>query len=390
MHENWIAGAWQRAAGGGDFGLRGRVTALERWPRSKPEDVARALESCASAQPAWSALGRERRREFLTRAAASLEAGPIAAALEVDLSMDAGELGLRIDEDLFRFREALEILREGQGGDGVGVFHAHWSDWVGGIGMRVASDLLAGRTVLLHSDSRSPRCAEFLAHALHAAGLPAGVAALLHDDGRESRDALLASRGLTFVRWKDVDGELDVVERAAQARVETSWLLWRAHNRSHIVARHADAAREAACVIESFVGRSSTISAQHPGAVARVLCHERIFSRFTAELLGQLETTPDVHRPVPALDDEQDAELARAWSQGLDEGATPIFGGPPGERTDARAIVFTNVDPRSGLARRTHPAPVLGLLRVADEFEALELQRELDGAPKRTLRAARP
>ncbi|MCC7011558.1 MAG: aldehyde dehydrogenase family protein [Planctomycetes bacterium] len=394
-HLNWIGERWCAADAGATYELGARIGGPECWPRSRAADVRAALRANATAADGWSALARARRWELLARIADALDFEALARELEPDLGLDAGEARARCEEDVFRFREALELLRDGEPASGVGVFRAHWSDFVGGLAMRVAPHLLAGQAVLVLSDPRLPRAAEALARACERAALPAGVITLLHDDGSECGDCALESAGLAFVRWKERDERLDELVSRHAVRVETSWQLWRATNATTVVESSADPALEALRVVESFCGRSSTLSGQHPGAIARVLCHERLFSRFTEELLGRLETAPDVRHAVPALDADLDDHLRRAWSLGLDEGATPIFGSAPSDRGDsdvsrgACGIVFTNVDPRSGLARLTRPAPVLGLIRVASDSRARELQRELDGSPKKEHRPLR-
>ena len=336
---------------------------------------------------------RAERWQLLKRVAAQLEAQEDAGALERDLGLDPGELAERLGEDRFRFVEALELLEHGELAQGVGVFRAHWSDLSGGLGARLAHHVLAGRTALVLSDPRLPRAAERFALACEAAELPAGVVTLLHDDTRESSEAALGSAGLAFVRWKDHDERLDELGTRFRARVETSWELWRAANVSRHVRASDDPALAASEVADRFIARSSTLFGQLPGSTGRVLCHERVFSRFSEELLVLLERSPALARPVPFLEADLGDHVADAWSLGLDEGATPIFGAAPGEADSSPgaessgAIVFTNVEPRSGFARRTRPAPVLGLLRVSSDEEAAELQRELDGPPKRLIRA---
>lgn len=389
LQNHWIAGRRRPSESGATFEVGGEVGGFERWSRARAEDVQAALTSNAIAAARWGAMSRARRHAALMRVAQALDPDHIGAALEVDLDLDPGEGRERFDEDHFRFVEALEILREGENAEGVGVFGAHWSDWVGGIGARLATHLLAGQTVLVLSDPRLPRAAQFLALACEAAELDDGVINVLHADGREARETAFASVGLAFVRWKEDDQRLDELLHRNIVRVGTTSHFWRATNVSRCVFRDADPVLEAQAVVRSFLGRSSTISGQYPGSTARVLCHERLFARFTEELLGQLEVDPDVVRPVPFLDADQEDFLRHVWSLGLDEGATPIFGAPPSDRGDgdasegARGLVFTNVDPRSGFARTTRPSPVLGLMRVADDLEARELQFELDGPPKR-------
>jgi len=382
---NWVGDGWARAERGLEFEVGGRTGGGERWPRSGPEDARRALEVAARSGAAWRSLGRARRVEELRRVAQALETGAVSAALAPDLGLESDELRGRIDEELFRFREALELLVEGPEDAGVGVFLAHWSDLVGGLGARVARSLAAGRTLLVRSDRRLPRAALLLAQAFERAQVAAGPLCVLHGDQPDLDQALATQPLVRFVRVRETDSVLTRWRARAASRHETIWEFWRVSNATLIVADGADPRAAAADCVERFIGRSTTLSGQFPGSIARVLCPERLFSRFTEELLASLERRADARRPVPALDADLTDHLAHAWALGLDEGATPLRGEDPLGRAGGAGpagLVFTNVAPRLGLARLTRPAPVLALVRVPSGVEAAEHQREHDGEPK--------
>lgn len=382
---NWVGGGWARAERGLEFEVGERTGGAERWPRSGAEDARRALEAAASAGAEWQRLGRARRVAELRRVAEALETGAVSAALAPDLGLGADELRGRIDEELFRFREALELLLEGPEERGVGAFLAHWSDLVGGLGARVARSLAAGRTLVVRSDRRLPRAAQLLAQAFERAGLAGGPLCVLHGDQPDLDTTLAGSPAVASVRVREADSALSAWLPRAMARPETIWELWRVANASLALSESCDVGLAADDCVERFLGRSTTLSAQFPGSIARVLCPERLFSRFTEELLASLDRSPDARRPVPALDADLTDHLAHAWALGLDEGATPLRGEDPLGRAGGdgpAGLVFTNVAPRSGLARLTRPAPILALVRVPSGVDAAELQRELDGEPK--------
>jgi hypothetical protein len=395
VHANWIGGERREASTGGVFEVGERVGGLERWARSGAEDVREAIEACAVAAARWGALRRAERVARLRAVPEKLDLRTLCVALAPDLGLEPAEISPWLEEDLFRFAESVEIHEQGGDSPGVGVFSAHWSDGVGALAARVSARLLAGQAVVVLSDPRLPRAADLLARACAAADLAPGLVSVLHGDGREPLEAALDTPGLAFVRVKDLDDRLDTLSERLGPRVDARCELWRVHNSTRVVGLDDDPARAAAEVIETALGRSSTLSAQRPGQTARVLCHERLFSRFSEELLARLEGHPDVLRPVPPLEADLARHVADAWSLGLDEGATPIFGASPWDREEPTAgaapsagprapgaIVFTNVDPRSGLARLTRPAPVLSLIRAGDG-DVEGLRRELDGPPNR-------
>jgi acyl-CoA reductase-like NAD-dependent aldehyde dehydrogenase len=396
-HRNWIAGEWRAAASGLTFEY-GRGAERERWPRSNADDVRAAIESCAYAAPRWSAMHREERRRLLARAAHKLEAAhEVAGALAAALGLDDDEFTPRHASEIYHLHENIELLREGEALEGVGVFQAHWSDFVGGLASRLAARLLAGQTALLVADPRLPLAAQAVCAAFEQADLPRGVVALLHDDGDATLQAALSTPGLAWARLRDHEQRLQRLRERSRARADASFAFWPLRNRSHSVPADADIGAQVALVAEQSLGRSATLGGQTPGQIARILCPEKLFSRLCEELLAHLEASPDVRRPVPAIDADLIEYVRGAWALGLDEGATPLIGwesarpgpertgaGPgPAHATAAIPRLFVNVEARSRLARLRRPAPVLALIRVAGDEAGHELARELDqGAPK--------
>jgi acyl-CoA reductase-like NAD-dependent aldehyde dehydrogenase len=328
------------------------------------------------------------------------------AANELERQDDLGsriarELGLRADEfasrhsgELYRLHEALEMLVDGESAQGVGFFQAHWSDLAAGLLMRVAPQLVAGQAVIVLGDARLPLAAQAVARALETADVPRGVVALLFDDHDGALNAAASSPGLAWLRLKDHDRRLDTLRERWGVRCKPEWTWWPVRARSQVVARDDDPELAAQLAVEQSIARAATLSAQFPGHTARVLCHQRLFSRFTEELLARLGASADVLDPVPAIEGDLDEYVRGAWELGLDEGATPLAGwerepsSDGRERGDAAGAaptwsgawprVFTNVEARSRLCELTRPAPVLRLLRVPTDEVARELARELD------------
>jgi acyl-CoA reductase-like NAD-dependent aldehyde dehydrogenase len=149
--------------------------------------------------------------------------------------------------------------------------------------------------------------------------------------------------------------------------------LWPVRCGSHVLADDAEPDAEAALAVEQSIARGATLSAQFPGRTARILCPERLFSKFTEALLARLATSPDAREPLPAIEPDLAAYVRSAWELGLDEGATPLAGWEDapatrelGGEASSRSwpCVFTNVESHIRLCRLTRPAPVLRLIRV--------------------------
>jgi acyl-CoA reductase-like NAD-dependent aldehyde dehydrogenase len=371
-HGNWIGGRWTASADERAFAVCSRLDGAElgSWPRSSAADVRAAL-SCLARDP----LGERMARKVRT-AVAALPAE--LDALEGELASHLSDLlGLRAQEDGWRRARIEGEQREPAARGGVVVVLAHWSEFTAGLALRICSNLIAGNPVLCLSDPRLPLAAELAARALESLDLPSDLFALLHADAEDVLNELLVHEEL---------GGLDVVSSSEQVlRLRARWgarggfLGSSPENASAIVGAAEDPGAAARRIAEAAWGRASTLSAQLPGQVARALCHERRFSRFTEELLGELSRNPDIARPVPLIDPGAAAHVRKARDLGLDGGATLIFSERTGGPVETEFCVFTNVEPGQVLASLRSPAPVLALMRASTDEEAAQIASELDG-----------
>jgi len=187
-------------------------------------------------------------------------------------------------------------------------------------------------------------------------------------------------------------------------------------NASFLVWQASDPAVCAREVVKRAFGRAQSLYGQRPGSIGRVLCHERQLSRFTAELLAEIERDPEAARPLAAREIATLDHLRRAQELGLDEGATllcsressaqnasarrglharepapdvaPVSrraGAAPSREPRPEAMlwpaVFTNVEEHMRIAWLGRPAPFLCLMRVASDESGAALARTLDGDP---------
>ncbi len=365
------------------------------WPRSSSRDLEEALGIAAEAGAAWAKRSRGRRSSALADCAL-----PRGVRARADAEIESA-FGLRPDErpaDELRarpyFPRALLAQEEEdepqRHGPGVALVVAHPCELVAGPALRALRHLVAGRPVVLLADAAFPWAGELFAHAVHSAGLPPGVAAVLHGDARALAGSCLPTlardpRGVAFVDVADFSAELVEAQRRLGNGPPGLWRVLR--NRSRVVKRSADVGAAAGAVLRNAFGRSSTLFAQVPGQVARVLCHERRFSAFTEALLERVANADELFgQPVPRLLADGVAHARRARSLGLDEGATPIL-----DRSDANSgsegprsrrlvgpVIFTNVEPGQRLARETRPAPVLALIRAVSDDQARQTAARLD------------
>ncbi len=297
---------------------------------------------------------------------------------------------------------------------GLLLFAPAWCELLSSAAASLFSALLLGRTVLFVSDAHAPMLADALSAALARAGLQAGVLSIVHDDRDDALRAAIASGAPTYTRASGYPTRVRRLERLATgsvradfgAGVERSLTpaidLCILRNRTAAFRTGEDPLARAAAIADEAFGRSTSLSGQLPGQVARVVCPERSFSVFTEALLARLRQSPDVARPVALVERESEDHIRRVRVLGLDEGATLIFDGedfaskpvadaaPPSASAAAAAspelapdailspTVFTNVEERMRLALLGRPAPLLCLLRVESDEAAEALRRRLD------------
>ena len=410
QHFNWLAGQWVGAERGRTFEAAGGA-----WPRSGEADLRAAFGCLESDGGAWAAMDRRERHALLVRARARLRAdGHLARELGRGLGLVGDEADSHLEEDLFQLDQALEILRDGGVGRPpvAGVFRAHWSDRVGRLAARSALRLVAGQRVLLIADPRLPNAAEAWVRALAEAGLPPGALALLHADTGDLFEQAIGAHAAAWIRMVGHTEELACAATRVPAGLRDSGSFWLLRSRTGLVFADDDPARAAEAIVADAFGRRTSLSGQLPGHVARVVCHQRNFSRFTQSLLDRVEADPDVAQPVPMIEAGAFEHLRSSWELGLDEGATPIFGGRPGDRepTPAEApqsgalgkpfgagiparylegrrarratpLIFTNVEPRQRLACLVRPEPLLRLVRAASDEAVRQLAEDLDRPP---------
>ncbi len=438
-HGNCIGGERRPAQGGAVFEIaappirpEGRPRSLGTWPRSGAADVQSAVAAARASASAWSALGAAGRREILARAALELAGNPDPGGLlGTRLALEEGEIAAHfaplvevLDQALRSPFESFASRRIAE--QGLLLLAPAWGELLASPAAALFSALLLGRTVLFVSDARAPMLADALAAALVRAGLPGGVLSVLHGDGEDVLRAAAASGATTYVLASGFPARARRLERLAstwpgpgagvgpgfgegvQSAAAPAFELHVLRSRSALVRSADDPIERATAVVEGAFGRSSSLSGQLPGQVARAICHERSFSRFTEAVLAALRRSPDVAHPAPLVDRESEDHLRRARVLGLDEGATLIFdadsmgsaSGPresgsvpesadgdgdttprsPGAGGDAilAPTVFTNVEERMRLALLGRPAPILCLMRVESDERAIALARRLD------------
>lgn len=396
---------------------------LGTWPRSGSADVAAAVEAARSSAASWASLGPESRRTILSRAAEELARDPDPKSLfaaRIGATPDeVAPHGAGIPERVERALAdpAAAVANPRAASPGLLVFAPAWCGLYESPAAALFSALLLGRTAVFVSDPHAPMIADAFAHALDRAGLPRGVLSVVHDDGDDALRAAFATGAATWLVGSGYPGRVRRLEKLATSAPPADFgagvhatgglfvELGILRSRSLGLRSGEDFAARAEEIARSAFGRSATLSGQLPGQVARVVCPERSFSRFTETLLALLRSSTDVLRPIPLVERASVDLLRRVRFLGLDENATLIFDGgdalasraasaPAPPAAEARAAearspaitedailsptVFTNVEERMRIASFGRPIPVLCLLRAGTDEEARALAGRLD------------
>ncbi|MFO0694213.1 MAG: aldehyde dehydrogenase family protein [Polyangiales bacterium] len=245
----------------------------------------------------------------------------------------------------------------------------------------VVPAILAGNAVILKHSSQTPLAAERFAQAFERAGLPEGVFQYLH----LSHDATAAVIEAPETRFVCFTGSVEggrAVERAAAGRFLGLGLELGGKDPGYV---RADA--DLAHAVDSLVDGAFFNSGQSCCGIERIYVHESLYDDFVERavaltktyVLGDPrdpETTlgPLVRTSAASFVRDQIAEAARMGATlHLDEKAFPrsALGTPY-----LAPQILTNVDHRMRVMSEESFGPVVGIMKVADDEEAVRLMND--------------
>lgn len=241
--------------------------------------------------------------------------------------------------------------------------------------------LMAGNTVVLKHSSQTPLCAERLAEAFESAGFPPGVFQYVHAD-HESVGRMIADHRTDFVAFTgSVSGGHAVQKAASTSFIGTGLELGGkdpAYVRADVNLDHA---------IENLVDGSYYNAGQSCCGIERIYVDHQIYHDFVE---GFVELTKQYHLSNP-LDPEttlgplvstRAADFVRNQvAEAVNAGATPLIDksafqmSKPGTPYLAPQVLV-NVDHSMRLMTEENFGPVVGIMAVKDEAEALHLMND--------------
>lgn len=241
--------------------------------------------------------------------------------------------------------------------------------------------IMAGNVVILKHSPQTPLCAERIAQAFDAAGLPPGVFQYLHMSVKETQ-RLLQSPDVDFVAFTGSVATGRAVQQAVQDRFIGVGLELGGKDAAY-VRPDADLAHAA----ENIVDGAFFNSGQSCCAIERVYVHEDMYDRFVAQavdvthtyVLGsplEAETTlgPLVHTAAADFVREQITEAVEQGAHALiDAGAFPA------SRVGTPYLapqILVNVDHSMRVMHEESFGPVVGIMRVGSDEEAVRLMND--------------
>jgi acyl-CoA reductase-like NAD-dependent aldehyde dehydrogenase len=388
-------------------------------PDGTASDVDAAVAAAKAAFPAWSALPKEQRAEYLMKIHAGLEARTdeladtfarevgmprmlsklIQAGLpKANFAIAAGLLGS------YEFETQIGnslVVREAMGVVGC---ITPWNYPLHQIALKVAPAMAAGNTVVLKPSEVAPINAFILAEVIHEAGLPAGVFNLVTGVGPVVGEAISAHPDVDMVSFTgSTRAGKRVAEVAAQTVKKVSLEL--GGKSPNVILDDADFTK----AIADGVGKCFMNSGQTCTALTRMivprsrLAEAEEIAAATAATFTPGNPFEATTRIGPLVSAAQRDRVKGFIQQGIDEGAKLLIGGtaaPEGldQGYFVQPTVFSEVTPDMTIAREEIFGPVLSIIPYDTEDDAVRIANDTiyglaggvwSGDPERAKKVAR-
>ena len=345
-----------------------------------PEWAQRSIEARADVLHAVAAVLRERRETFQVLMTAEMGKLKKEALAEVDKCADACDY---YADHAAQYLRPEPIQTEAQSSyvryEPIGCVFAvmPWNFPIWQVFRFLAPTLMVGNTALLKHATNVPRCADAIADALRAGGVPEGVFGVLHIDNEQAAQVIKDPRVAAVT--------LTGSERAGRSIAATAGSVLKkcvmelGGSDAFVVLDDADLDKTVAAAVKGrFDNAGQTCIAAKRFIVVDAIA-ERFVQRFV-EAAGQLRTgDPNDEATTLAPMARQDLrdELHRQVAASVADGATVLLGGQPGPgHADYPATILDHV--KAGMPAYSEElfGPVASLLRVHDEAEAVRVAND--------------
>ena len=241
--------------------------------------------------------------------------------------------------------------------------------------------LMAGNAVILKHSAQTPLAAERYAEAFDSADLPTGVFQFLHLDHPSTAKVIRAPE-VDFVAFTGSVGGGEMVEAAAHGRFIGVGLELGGKDPAYV---RADADLDFA--IENLVDGAFFNCGQSCCGIERLYVHERVYDSFVggfADLVGQykLGDPTDPETTLGPMVRAEVADFVRAQtSDAISAGAKALID-PSGFDADGEGTpylapqVLTGVDHSMSVMTEESFGPVVGIMKVGSDDEAVDLMND--------------
>jgi RHH-type proline utilization regulon transcriptional repressor/proline dehydrogenase/delta 1-pyrroline-5-carboxylate dehydrogenase len=374
-----------------------------------PDEAARAVEAAKKALPQWSALGAERRAEYLRGAADAMRERLLElAAWEVyecakpwrEATADICEA---IDFCEFYAAEAIRLGRP-QGADvpgeenrfeylprGVAAVISPWNFPLAILTGMTTAALATGNTVVMKPAEQSPVIAAQLMQIFQELDLPPGVLNYLPGQGETAGAALVEHPDVALIAFTGSRSVgLAINRKAAEVSGERTTMVKRViaemgGKNAIIVDSDADLDEAVLGVVKSAFG----FQGQKCSACSRAIVLEPVYDAFLERLVEATRSlkvglASDPATTVSAVIDEESREKVRRYIElGRQEGRE-VLAVDVGDLAEHGYYVgphiFADVPPEARLAQEEIFGPVLAVIRAKDLDEAIRIANGTDYA----------
>jgi acyl-CoA reductase-like NAD-dependent aldehyde dehydrogenase len=391
---HYIDGAWAPSLGTGAIEVVNPATerTIGRVPAGGPADVDAAVAAARAALPGWRDTPVAERAAALRRIAAGVRARQeeIVDSIVAELgsprpqavAMQAGIVAHTFDDaaDALERRPASERIGNSEvRWEPVGVVGAitPWNFTLYQLALKVAPALAVGCTVVAKPSEVVGLTPYLLGEIVQEAGLPNGVLNLVWGDGPVVGEAIAAHPGIDAISFTGSNRAGRRVAELAAATVKPVSLELGGKS-PQIVLDDADLAAAVGAGVASCFANNGQVCAALTRMIvprARLAEVERLAAEAAAAYVPG-DPDADDARLGPVVSAVQRDRVLGYLRAGVEEGARVVLGGPEAQAVPQTGYyvaptVFTDVDPQARIAQEEIFGPVLSIIPVDSEQEAV-------------------
>ena len=240
--------------------------------------------------------------------------------------------------------------------------------------------LIAGNTVVLKHASQTMLVGERLAEAFHAAGIPADVFQNVVLD-HATTESLIASRAFNFVNFTGSVGGGQAMERAAAGTFTPLGLELGSKDPGYV---RADANLDAA--VDTLMDGAMFNAGQCCCGIERIYVHESLYDAFVEKSVAwvnalKLGNPFDADSTLGPMANKRFAKVVRDQiAEAIAAGAKPLIDPADFPADDGGAYlapqILVNVNHSMRVMMEESFGPVVGIMKVRDDAEALRLMND--------------